>query len=79
LTLYVLPSSASDHLTIRTTFRNGEGDVLGETTMTETVTLWQQLFLVFVMPFKFPPTVTNETIDDLFRASLVEAASKGYL
>lgn len=77
LTLYLLPSKASDRLTVETTFTNARGDVLGKLTKTETLTLWQQIVLIFVLPFKFPPSETNAAFADLHRATLVEAHAAG--
>ncbi len=53
--------------------------MLGVVTKSEKVTLWQQIFLIFVMPFNFLPSVVGQTFEDLHRATLLEAQAKGIL
>ena len=50
VTLYLIPSSASDEYTATTRFKDASGNLIATTTKTQTVTLWQQLFLIFLMP-----------------------------
>jgi hypothetical protein len=73
----LIPSSWSRRFSLTTTLRNAEGDTLGEITLTETVTLWQQTFLIFLLPFRFPDM--TQACSDLHGATLLEAAAKGYV
>lgn len=77
LTLYLIPSSATDEITIKTSIKNKDGDTLGTFEKSETITMWQQLFLIFAMPGNFPLSVTKETLYDVNRATITEAHSKG--
>jgi hypothetical protein len=78
-TLTLLPSSATDRISMHTDFKNADGDVLATIEKSESMTMWTQFFLVFVMPFNWPGTVANDTFRDLSRATLAEAHAKGVL
>ena len=77
LTLYLIPSNGTDELVVKTTIKDGEGKTLGTFEKSETITLYQQLFLIFAMPFNFPGSVVKKTLYDLNRATIIEAHSKG--
>ncbi|BDA77646.1 hypothetical protein LPTSP3_g05760 [Leptospira kobayashii] len=77
LTLYVIPSYVSIEWKVIGTFKKA-GKVIGVIEKKEKLTLWQQIFLIFVMPFKFPVSVANETRQDLFFAVYKEANQKGF-
>jgi hypothetical protein len=79
LTLYLIPSKADLIMTMKTTFRNRDGDVLGVVEKTETNAVWQQMFLFPVMFAKHPISVFWRTFDDLNRATLTDAKALGYL
>lgn len=79
LTLYVIPSTATDTFTLKTTIRDSRGRVLGQYEKTESVILWQQLFLIFAMPFKFPVSVVNQTLYDINRATINAAHAQGVI
>ena len=79
LTLYLIPNSATDEVIVKTTFKDHEGKTLGSFTKSEALTFWQQLFLIFAMPFHSPATVTEETLYDLSRATIIEANSQDFI
>lgn len=79
LTMYLFPSKASSTLTATTRFSDASGADLGTVEKKEGYTLWQQLFLVFVMPAHFPTSVAEEVITDLSRATIVDANTRGLL
>jgi hypothetical protein len=70
LTMTLIPAKASDELTMRTTFKDAEGNTLATIEKSETINTWIQMFLVFVMPAKFPTGVVKGTISDLNRATI---------
>lgn len=78
LTLYLFPSSGNTHFVLKTTFKNKKGDVLGEVEKQEKFTLWQQVLLIFVMPFKYPTSVIKDIQSDLIHYSIQEGEDKGY-
>jgi hypothetical protein len=77
LTLYLIPSKASDALTTTTVFRDQEGKELSRHSKSESIVLWQQLFMLFAMPANNPFSTTKDVIYDLNRATLVEAFPEG--
>ncbi len=79
LTLYIVPSKITSDFTVKTTIRDNGGKVLGEFTTTDSVLTWQQIFLVFVMPFSYPRSVEEQAIFDLNRAALIEMSNKRIL
>ena len=79
LTLYIIPSKATDEFTVKTTIRDGDGNTLGTFEESETVTLWQQLLLVLAMPFNWPESVAREALYDLNHATIREAHGLGIL
>lgn len=79
VTAYIIPSKVTSDLTVKTTIRDNKGQVLGEFTTSNTTDLWQQLFLLTVMPFHYPPSVERQRIFDLNRATLMQVDNKGIL
>jgi len=79
LTLYIIPSKVTHEITVKTTIRDGDGNTLGAFEKSETVTLWQQLLLVFAMPFNLPESVNREAVYDLNHATIKEAHGLGIL
>jgi hypothetical protein len=79
ITLGLIPSSSINRLTLVTTIRDREGNPLGTITKTaEYVTVIQTLLMfAFWVPSDGPMYV--RTIDDLCRASIIEAHEKGFL
>ncbi|MDY6952599.1 MAG: hypothetical protein SWE60_13895 [Thermodesulfobacteriota bacterium] len=79
LTLYVLPSKATDEFTVQTTIRDRGGNTLGTFERSETVSLWQQVLLILAMPFNWPSSVAKEALYDLNHATIMDAYSQGIL
>lgn len=79
LTLYIIPSKASDEFTVKTTISDEKGNIFGAFEKSETVTLWQQLLLVLAMPFNWPESVAREALYDLNHATIKEAYGLGML
>ena len=79
LTLYIIPSKVTHEITVKTTIKDGDGNTLGNFEKSETITLWQQLLMIFAMPFNLPESVNREALYDLNRATLKEAHGQGIL
>lgn len=72
LTLFVIPTRATNELTMETTFKDVDGKVLGRIKKQETITTWMQLLMVFALPF-------NESADNILTQltqSTLEAAAQ---
>ncbi|HXZ84783.1 MAG TPA: hypothetical protein VEI82_04760 [Myxococcota bacterium] len=79
VTLFLFPAKATDHLTLRTDFKNAKGEVLATIEKSESVNTWIELFLVVVMPFHWPKSEIRDLITELNRATLAEAHAKGII
>jgi hypothetical protein len=76
LTLYLFPSSATTVETVKATFKNKAGKVLGVYEKKEKNVFWQQILLIFVAPFKWPLSVGKEIKVDLMHAIYKDAADQ---
>ena len=79
LTIYIIPSSATESFTLTTSFKDADGKELGVVTVTESGTLWQQFFMIFFAPGRSINGVFDEILRDLSRATVVEAMELGYI
>jgi len=79
LTLLVIPAAGTDVMTTQTSFKDRDGNDLGTIEKTEAMNSWIGLLLIFAMPFAWPGSVLDEIVYDLNRATLVEAAERGWL
>ena len=79
LTLYVIPSSATDTFVVSTKFFASDGSEKGTVDKQGSSTLWQQIFLLPLTPFRFPLAVGNQVFDDVHRATLLAADTQGLL
>jgi len=77
LTLYLFPSSASAEITLKGTFKKA-GKEVGTVIRKEKVTFWQQILLIFVLPFKFPGNVMNDIRHDMVFDIYKEANQKAF-
>ena len=75
-TMFLIPSSATDAITVSTTLKDRSGATIVAFRKQETSTLWMQLFLGVAMPFR---TKEEPLVYDLNRATILEARAKGYL
>jgi hypothetical protein len=75
-TLYLIPSSATDAVTVSTTLKDRHGAVIGNFQKQEAHTLWQHVFLIFAMPFR---STEQPLVYDLNRATILEALANGSL
>ena len=71
LTLFIIPSTASNTLSMQTEFMDGSGKLLGSVEKHETITTWMQLLLVFALPFS---ESTDKVLTQLSQSSLDAAA-----
>ncbi|TGL98016.1 hypothetical protein EHQ76_13355 [Leptospira barantonii] len=78
LTLYIFPSTASDHFKMTMTVYDGNGTKIGSVFKEEKIVLWQQLLLIFGMPFYYFPSTVRETQDALITSTFAEAYHQGY-
>ena len=76
-TLTLFPATGDDIFVVETKIKDKDGQTLGSVYKTETVSLWIQFFLIFIMPFYWPETVAQETLYDINRAVIVEARDDG--
>lgn len=79
LTLYTIPSSATDTLATKTVFKDRTGRVLGTYEKRESVTQWQHLFMIPLLPFKAPVAVVPGVLRDIHTATLAAAQKDGVL
>jgi hypothetical protein len=77
-TMTIIPANARGDYILETVIKDRNGQTLGSIKKSEGVSFWIQLFLVFLMPTHWPPTVIEQTIVDINRATIIEARSKGY-
>ncbi|WP_205279036.1 hypothetical protein [Leptospira ainlahdjerensis] len=78
LTLYVFPSTASDHFKLTLNVLDSNEAKIGTVIKEEKVVLWQQLFPIFALPFYYFPSVVKQTQDDLITSVFAEAYHQGY-
>jgi hypothetical protein len=76
LTLFIIPSTASNELNMQTEFRDGSGKLLGSVDKHETITTWMQLLLIFVLPFS---ESTDNVLKQLSQSSLEQARQQKLL
>jgi hypothetical protein len=72
-TLYIIPTTFDNKLTLETVYKDRDGKVLGRIEKSETVTTWLQLLLVFAAPFN--PS-SDGVIQHLTQSSLEEAVKQ---
>lgn len=77
-TFFLIPSSSETTFTVNTVFKRGDGREIGEISKVDIVEKWQQLFLIFAMPFKYPHSALQETLIDLNRSTILEAYKSDY-
>lgn len=77
-TVFLVPSSSETEYTVTTRFVDKENTEIGVITKSDVVVKWQQLFMVFAMPFKYPHKALKDTLVDLNRATIVEAYHDGF-
>ncbi|TGK31008.1 hypothetical protein EHQ12_02895 [Leptospira gomenensis] len=78
LTLFLFPSTASDHFKVTLNVADKKGNKLGTVVKEEKIVLWQQILLLFGLPFFYPPSVAKQAQEDLITAIFVEAYHQGY-
>ncbi len=79
LTLYIIPSSATEHYTLTTQFVDADGKELGVVSKTESGKLWQQFFMIFFAYGRSIEGVFEEILRDLSRATIIEATERGFI
>lgn len=77
-TFFLVPSSSETKYTVESKFIDRDGDLLGSIEKSDTVVKWQQLFMIFAMPFKYPHFALSDTLVDLNRSTIVQAFRDGY-
>lgn len=77
-TLYLIPKSTNEEITVSTKFFNKSGELIGMVEKKDTVVIWHQTFMIFAFPFNYPSTVKEEMITDLSRSIILEAITEGY-
>ena len=77
LTLTLFPATGHDKFVVRARILDKDGQTLQTIEKTETINLWIQFFLIFIMPFNWPPTKPADTLYDLSRTIIMEAHEGG--
>ena len=67
LTLFIIPGTASNQLSMQTEIMDGSGELLGSVEKQETITTWMQLLLIFALPFS---ESTDQVLTQLSQSSL---------
>jgi hypothetical protein len=78
-TFTLIPCKAEDEVVLKTTLKNKEGQDLGTFEKTDSMSMWVQFFLIFIMPFNWPNTVATDLFYDLHRATISQAHGAGLL
>lgn len=78
-TFGVIPAFANDTLTVRMSFLDANNKELGAVEKSEGVTMVIHLLMLPLTPFKFPFSEIKNSHQDIYRAVLKEAQSKGYI
>jgi len=77
MSFFLLPSRSRDELSVRTTYRDRSGEVVGDFRSREAVVTWFQLFLLPLTPFADRDSVVEKTLRDLTLATTRRARNKG--
>jgi hypothetical protein len=77
MSLFLFPSRSRDELTLRTTYRDGSGEIVGSFRSREVVVTWFQILLLPATPFAGRDSVVKSTIRDLTLATAKRARTKG--
>jgi len=75
--LFLIPSSVGETLTITTTYKDISGKPLNAIVKTEKSTMWMHLFMVILAPFH-PLSTIDEVLYDLNRNTILEAHTRGF-
>ena len=78
-TMTLIPSHTESEIVVKTTLKNKEGQDLGTFEKKETLSMWIQFFLIFIMPLNWPNTVAVDMFYDLHRATINQAFGAGLL
>jgi hypothetical protein len=79
ITLGVIPSSSINRLSLVTTIRDRDGNPLGTIKKTAEYVTVTQTLLMFALWMPSDGDMYTKTIDDLCRASIIEAHERGFL
>lgn len=77
VTLFLFPVRWEDTYVVETKIKDHDGQTLDSDETIESVSHWWHLFLMFIAPFNWPPTVFTDTFADLIRVSIVELHEGG--
>lgn len=76
LSLYTIPSFATDNYILTANIENQSGKKW-TITLEDYVTQWQHILLVPVMPFKLTPVVADDVQDNMFRTLILRMQKEG--
>lgn len=79
MTLSLIPAWNRDRITVKTTWKDGEGKILGVILERGSVIVWVQTLLLLVAPFAWPSSIAEDEFADLSKATLLEGLKRGYL
>ncbi len=77
MTLTLIPVPIEYSPTMKTVFRDSQGNTLGTIKKSEDVSIWMGFLLAFAMPFR--SIDVNGVIFDLYRATISDAHLQGFL
>lgn len=75
-TLFLIPNTFDNTISLELTFRDKDGNKLGQVRKQEKLTTWLQVLLIFAIPFN---ESQEPLVKQLTRSALEEAANKGFI
>ncbi|RMQ50178.1 hypothetical protein ALQ04_02310 [Pseudomonas cichorii] len=75
-TLFLIPGTFDNTLSLELSFRDKDGKKLGQVRKHEKLTTWMHLVLIFAVPFN---ESSDQVVKQLVRSALEEAAGKGLI
>ena len=75
LTLYIIPSSATDSFVVKAKVKNNKTGVEKTVEVEDFVTLWQEILLLPFLPFNFPPSVNQDVLKNIMDTVAIKVHS----
>ena len=79
LTLYLIPSSGTDHYVMDAEVTHVKSGETKKYHLEESLEFHQQLFLIFIMPFNTPGSVAEEIFENMFKHLAMKIQEDGLL
>lgn len=78
-TFFLVPAKAEDVMIVDATFRDRDGETLGSVQRRTSMDTWFHLFMIPLMPFKFPFAEIGQAMYDVQKSVLIDANRRGLL